>query len=401
MRASVFAFVMALVPLAAHAADPVHRLSLGDAGRRDKDVVLVLDAGIDTATGETVGPDDLAARLDKTRLVPARGIAHQRGVASCAAAGPAGTGAARSSHPHRPRDVSLHRADVAGCVERRPLDRDRVRRQGALVRTWGYHWGYYRDVLLFARAQAIQIFAINAPRELVAAVRKTGIAGLSPEQAKRMPPRVDTESADHLALFKAQVGGGDALHGGMTDETWKGMQAAQATWDAAMAWNAVQALRGATDANTIMVVLVGSGHVAYGLGIERQARAWFDGAVASVIAVPMADDTGPTSPVRASYANFVWGVARELASAWPSLGLSTRAGDGGRRAIIDVEKDGPAAPAGLKVGDIILTIDDVPIDSREALARQVASYNWGDVSRVTITRGAEQLTVNVPLRRTK
>jgi S1-C subfamily serine protease len=167
-----------------------------------------------------------------------------------------------------------------------------------------------------------------------------------------------------------------------------------------MAWNAVQALKGATDANTIMVVLVGSGHVAYGLGIERQARAWFDGAVASVIAVPMADDTGPTSPVRASYANFVWGVTRELASAWPSLGLSTRAGDGGRRAVIDVEKDGPAAPAGLKVGDIILTIDDVPIDSREAMARQVASYNWGDTPRVTIARGAEQLTLTVPLRRT-
>ena len=75
---------------------------------------------------------------------------------------------------------------------------------------WGYHWGYYREVLLFARGQGIPIFAVNAPRDLVAAVRKTGIAGLSAEQASRMPPKVDTDSADHLALFKAQVGGGDA-----------------------------------------------------------------------------------------------------------------------------------------------------------------------------------------------
>ena len=401
MRASVFAFVMALVPLAAHAANPVHRLSLGDAGRRDKDVALVLDAGIDTATGETVGPDDLAARLDKTRLV-LLGESHTSVESHRVQLQVLRALARRGRHiriglemfPYT-EQTSLDVWNAGRWTETEFVDKARW------YEHWGYHWGYYRDVLLFARAQAIPIFAINAPRELVAAVRKTGIAGLSPEQAKRMPPRVDTESADHLALFKAQVGGGDALHGGMTDEAWKGMQAAQATWDAAMAWNAVQALKGATDANTIMVVLVGSGHVAYGLGIERQARAWFDGAVASVIAVPMADDTGPTSPVRASYANFVWGVARELASAWPSLGLSTRAGDGGRRAIIDVEKDGPAAPAGLKVGDIILTIDDVPIDSREAMARQVASYNWGDVSRVTITRGAEQLTVNVPLRRTK
>ena len=342
MRASVFAFVMALVPLAAHAADPVHRLSLGDPGRRDKDVALVLDAGVDTATGETVGPDDLAARLDKTRLV-LLGESHTSVESHRVQLQVLRALARRGRHiriglemfPYT-EQASLDVWNAGRWTETEFVDKARW------YEHWGYHWGYYRDVLLFARGQAIPIFAINAPRELVAAVRKTGIAGLSPEQAERMPPRVDTESADHLALFKAQVGGGDALHGGMTDEAWKGMQAAQATWDAAMAWNAVQALKGATDANTIMVVLVGSGHVAYGLGIERQARAWFDGAVASVIAVPMADDTGPTSPVRASYANFVWGVAREPSSAWPSLGLSTRAGDGGRRAIIDVEKDGPA-----------------------------------------------------------
>ena len=230
----------------------------------------------------------------------------------------------------------------------------------------------------------------------MAAVRKTGIAGLSAEQAARMPPKVDTDNADHLALFKAQIGGGDALHDGITDEAWKGMQAAQATWDAAMAWNAVKALKAATDPNSIMVVLVGSGHVAYGLGIERQARAWFDGAVTSVIGVPVADDDGPAGPVRASYANFVWGVAREPASAWPSLGLSTRAGDGGRRPVIDVEQDSPAARAGLKVGDLIVTIDEVAIDSREALGRQMATYNWGDAPRVTIARGTERLTCLFP-----
>ena len=84
-----------------------------------------------------------------------------------------------------------------------------------------------------------------------------------------------------------------------------------------------------------------------------------------MIAVPLADDEGPTGPVRASYANFLWGVAREPDSAWPSLGSLTRAGEGGRRAIIDVEKDSPAAPAGLKVGDVIVKIDDV----RHRLAR--------------------------------
>ena len=44
-----------------------------------------------------------------------------------------------------------------------------------------------------------------------------------------------------------------------------------------MGWNALQALRTHGGDKAIMVVLVGSGHVAYGLGAERQARLWFDG----------------------------------------------------------------------------------------------------------------------------
>ena len=80
-------------------------------------------------------------------------------------------------------------------------------------------------------------------------------------------------------------------------------------------------------------------------------------------------------------------AARTAPARGPRSALSTRAAEGGRRPIIDVEKDGPAAHAGLKVGDVIVKIDDVAIDSREAMSRQMASYNWGDAPRVTITRG--------------
>ncbi len=47
------------------------------------------------------------------------------------------------------------------------------------------------------------MFAINTPREVVAAVRKKGFAGLTDEEAAHIPARIDTDSADHLRLFKA------------------------------------------------------------------------------------------------------------------------------------------------------------------------------------------------------
>ncbi len=395
--AGLIVLVLAPGPLLAQ---QVHTLALGDPARRDRDVTLVLDAAVDTATGETVGPDELAARLDRTRLL-LLGESHT------------------SIESHRVQLQVLRALQRRGRQVRVGLEMYPFTEQASLDRWnagewseadlvdksrwyehWGYHWGYYRDVILFARAHAMPLVAVNAPRELVTAVRQKGIANLPPEQAARMPPKVDTDSAEHLAFFKASFGEGDALHGGMTDEAWKGMLAAQATWDAAMAWNAVQGLKGAADPKAIMVVLVGSGHVAYGLGIERQARAWFDGAISSVISVPLDDDKGPTGPVRASYANFLWGVAREPWSAWPSLGLSTRAADGGRRQVIDIEKDGPAARAGVKVNDVLVRIDDVAIESRESLGRQMARYAWGDTPTLVVTRGTEQVSIVVPLRRT-
>ena len=117
---------------------------------------------------------------------------------------------------------------------------------------------------------------------------------------------------------------GDNAHPGMSDEALKGMLAAQSTWDATMGWNAVKALKASDDPKAIMVVLVGSGHVAYGVGIERQARRWIDGAVTTLVPVPVEDDKGvPITHARASYADIVYGVAGERESAYPSLGVST------------------------------------------------------------------------------
>ena len=176
-------------------------------------------------------------------------------------------------------------------------------------RNWGYHWNYYRDIFLFCRDAKIPLHGVNVPRELVSDVRKKGFDGLTAEQKALLPPKIDTENADHRRLFKAFFEEEDSMHSAsMPEAMWDGMFRAQCTWDAAMAWNAVAALKKANDPNAVMVVLIGSGHVAYGLGAQRQAALWFDGAAASVIPIPVLDDKDRPAKVRASYADFVWGV---------------------------------------------------------------------------------------------
>jgi uncharacterized iron-regulated protein len=390
------------ISLPAAAKDPVYRLSIGDPARRDKDAAVVLDAITDTSTGETLAPAALATRLTGARLVlvgesHTSTESHRIELQVISALGTAG------------RDVTIA-LEMFPYTDQAALDawnRGGISEDQFVVTShwyevWGYHWGYYRDIFLYAQQHGIRVLAVNAPRELVTAVRQKGLGSLPAEQAAHLPPRIDVTSDEHLAFFKASFDEGDTMHGGMTDAAWTSMLAAQATWDGAMAWNAVKALDGlGADPKAVVVVLVGEGHVAYGLGIERQARAYFHEPIASIIGMPIADEHGPIPVVRASYANFIWGLAQEKNSAWPSLGVSTRAADGGRRQIIDVEKDSPAARAGLAVGDLLVAIDRTPIDNRETLNRVMATFRWGDVPTVTVQREGREVTSPVPLRRVR
>jgi len=182
---------------------------------------------------------------------------------------------------------------------------------------------------------------------------------------------------------------------------WKNMLSAQATWDATMGYNAVQAWKRANDLGAIMVVLVGLGHVAYGLGIERQARNWFDGQIASVIPVTVNGPDGAVASVRASYANFLWGLPHAIDSLYPSLGLSTAVGQGETaRRVILVQKDSVAERAGVKPGDVIVSVDGTPLSDKEAYNRLMAEKRWGDRARIVVRRGGEDVTLTALFRRT-
>jgi membrane-associated protease RseP (regulator of RpoE activity) len=185
----------------------------------------------------------------------------------------------------------------------------------------------------------------------------------------------------------------------MSDAMLKSMQAAQATWDASMAYNSVNVLK-ATPADTILVVLVGSGHVAYGVGIEHQARQWFNGKITTLIPVPVQDSDGkPVPGVKASYANFLWGIPYERDELYPSIGISTSDAPSARK-IINVDKDSVAARAGLKVDDLIIALDGSPTPDRESWNRLMATKNWGDTAIMTVKRAGVESKIDVELRRT-
>ena len=400
---AVAALIVATAAPGALADDRALDLPIGDPARKDREMPIVLDGITEATGGALLTPTELAERLDDVRLLFV-GESHTD----------------MEFHRVQLRVIQeLHRRGrtVVVGLEMYPtaaqewLDRwiadETLTEQGFVdeshwYRSWGYNWEYYRDIFVFARENAVRMVGVNVPREVVQAVRREGFDGLTSEQKALLPERVDTDNAEHEQLFRAFFGDEDSLHGNMPPAMLEGMFRAQCTWDAAMGWNAVKALEASGAEDAIVVVLVGSGHVAYGLGAERQAKLWFDGRTASLIPIPIGerDDPETVDSVRASYADFVWGLPPVTDPLYPSLGVSTPERKKGEHyKVIMVAEDSVAVAAGFQVGDELVSIDGVPIDEKETSRRIMAQKRWGDSAVYEVLRDGKPLTLTAHFRR--
>lgn len=397
------ALAAALAPVAAAlaAGSGVFDLEIGDAERKGRQVAVVLDGITDTSIGDLLTPRELAERLADTRILFI-GEDHTD----------------MDFHRVQVRVLEeLHRngREVMVGLEMFPYTRQQILDEwgeGELsedefiessdwYENWGYRWDYYRRIFLFARDNGIPMFAVNIPRDHVRAVRTEGFEGLSAEQAAHMPEVVNTDSDEHRQLFRAYFEDDDAVHVTISEEQWEGMFRAQCTWDAAMGFNARMALERHGGEDAIMVVLIGAGRATYGLGAERQIKDAFDGRIRSLVPVPIRDgDNQPVRHVRASYADFVWGVPPEIAPEYPSLGVSLAGAIGSDpMKVIQVSDDSVAQRAGVRVGDVLLHIDQSKLDSGVALRKQIAGYDWGDSAVLRFERNGQAQTLDLHFRR--
>src|SRR6266849_5923185 len=65
--------------------------------------------------------------------------------------------------------------------------------------------------------------------------------------------------------------------------------------------------------------------------------------------------------------------------------------------VADVVQNGAAASAGIHTGDVIVQINNTPVNDTQSLGEALASHNPGDTVAVHIYRGSQQMTINVKL----
>ncbi len=395
---------LAATPPAPAPAEPdVLHLQIGDPARSARVIPVVLDAVTDARTGELLTPAELPARLAGVQVLFV-GESHAsmdfhraqlRVLQELVAAGrPVLVGLEMYPTPSRATSTS----GPGACSPSRGSSSF-----SHWYDAWGFPWDYYRDLFVFARDHGVPLFGVNTPRQVVTDVREKGFAGLSEEERSHIPETIDTDSAEHRRLFRAFFSDqADTLHAAMSAEQLDAMFDAQCTWDATMGYNAVRALERHGPPGAIMVVLIGSGHVAYGLGAQRQAAHWFDGRMASLLPIAVEDsEHRPVADVQASYSDFVWGLPPEGDPLVPSLGVSTVAASDRdeHRRVIFVPDDSVAGRAGFEVGDVLLAMDGTPLPDRETYNRRMAGKRWGDAARFTVRRGDRTVEIEALLRR--
>jgi uncharacterized iron-regulated protein len=252
--------------------------------------------------------------------------------------------------------------------------------------TWNFNFGYYEKLFDFAREHRLPIYALNAPREVITKIRMRGWDALSDEEKAFFPGPPDVSNADHRTLIRTIFESEDipeAMKGPGLDKMFEGLYRGQSAWDEVMGWNAVRA---AGAEGRRVVVLVGSGHLLYNLGLNRRAYERSKLPFKTVIAVEVPEGA-KTVAVSRAIADYVFGLPAEKEKAFPNAGLPLKKVEGLENLVVDPKPtDGVAGRSGFEKGDVILSVDGLAYTDVNELRMALARLARGGEAKFKVLR---------------
>lgn len=276
--------------------------------------------------------------------------------------------------------------------------------QSRWYETWGFPWLAYRDLFLLIRDAKLPAHGINADDATRAAVRENRLDSLSPAVRAEIGD-LDVSIAPHRdyladSLRSAGHDAGASLAPG--GPAFQRMQRVQVLWDRLMGLRAAR-LAETLPHPAIVVVILGAGHVAFGLGANLQA--------ARVSLVPQLSvwETilTPHSLRRDGMAAIPVGIANWVRvylpdptlPSYPRLsGVKLAVSSFGVRVdAVRVALDDPARV--FQTGDIVQAIAGAPVRDPTTLRLRIEALDWDKAVTVTLLRGGAPAEVRFTPRR--
>jgi len=261
---------------------------------------------------------------------------------------------------------------------------------------WHSDFGYYRDILNFAREHGIDVVALNPARDIQRQVGMSHGAEIPEEIARSLP---QTDSSDRYqrevmkAIFSGHEGGKNMFDPFLN---------IQLLWEETMASRIVEYLDSEDGEEKRMVLLTGGMHVEYGFGVPkkvvRRRPMPYSIVLSSATHIPeekkeevLMDVEIPDIPLLSG--DFLWMVPYEdLESDQVRLGIVMTTKDG-PVAVEKVMEGSAAEAAGILAGDELISLDGLAVEEMSDVVIVVRSRKPGEELRVVLRRGGKELSL--------
>jgi aminopeptidase N len=250
---------------------------------------------------------------------------------------------------------------------------------------WGFDYHLYRPILLFAQSEKIPVVALNQRQEIVDKVFRSGLDSLSEEERKFLPSGMDFSDE----AYKTRLEKVFQEHRDLQAREFDFFYQAQILWDETMAESTDAFLK--AHPSYQMVVLAGNGHLAYGSGIPKRAarRDGYDYAI-------ILNDTDLKKDI-ADYVLFPGTIPGETSPKLMVFLTEKR----GKVEVTGFHPGSNSEKAGMRVGDIILSIDHTPIHEIDDIKIDLLSRKRGEKVNVRVLRksffGSQKMDLEVTL----
>ena len=236
---------------------------------------------------------------------------------------------------------------------------------------WRHDFRLYAPILRYAKDHQLPLVALNLPSELTRKAGREGLDSLTEVERVKIPDEIDYSDTDYRRRLEEIY----AMHP-HKGQSFTNFLTVQLLWDEGMAQQAADWLKAYPEYH--MVILAGSGHLAYGSGIPQRLRRRLP--VSSAIIL---NDWGGT--LEAGLADFLL-LPQERSLPPPGRFGALLDDDNTSLKVSSCMPDSPCETVGIKRGDQLISINGTPITSMADLRLATWDKNPGDTVTLEIRR---------------
>ncbi len=264
---------------------------------------------------------------------------------------------------------------------------------------WGSDFGYYREILEFAKENGIDVVALNPPKEVQEEVSRGGPEDGAGDRKAELPGNGEPDPYQREAM-KA-VYGSHLPTGGMFESFFR----VQMLWEETMADRIVGYLKSPRGEGKKMVTVTGGWHVRYGFGLPKKVirRLPLPYVIVQPVEIEIPEDKQdrmmdvdlPEIPLLPF--DFAWYVPYE-----DREGTRVRMGvllsdEKGRVSVRSVEEGSPAEKAGIRPGDAFVSFDGEPVEDMTDILYRMGRKKEGDTASLILLRDGTETSAEVTL----